>query len=72
VVLSGSLWWGPGGGRLRSPINRVVVPVARSGGLWVAAVVVLLATGAALAVVAMERDVAWWPDHDQPLRDVNL
>ena len=36
LVLAGSLWWGPGGSRLRSPLNRVVVPVARSGRLWVA------------------------------------
>ena len=36
LVLAASLWWGPGGSRLRSPLNRVVIPVARSGGLWVA------------------------------------
>src|SRR4029079_10110495 len=25
VVLAGSLWWGPGGSRLRGPVNRIVV-----------------------------------------------
>ena len=72
VVLAGALWWGPGGSRLRSPVNRVVVPVSRSVGLWAAAVVLLLVTAAALAVVGVQRDVSWWPGSDQPFRDVTL
>jgi serine/threonine protein kinase len=72
LVLAGSLWWGPGGSRLRSPLNRVVVPVSRSGGLWVAAVVLLLGLTAALGLVAADAGVRWWPDEGQPFRDVSL
>ena len=28
VVLAGSLWWGPGGSRLRGPVGRIVRPLA--------------------------------------------
>lgn len=72
LMLAGSLWWGPGGSRLRSPLNRVVVPLARSGGLWVAAVVLLLAAAAALGLLAAGNGVAWWPDSGQPFRDLSL
>ena len=72
VVLAGSLWWGPGGSRLRSPVNRVVVPVARSGGLWVAGLLLLLVAATGLALVAADRNVLWWPDTDQPFRNVSL
>ncbi len=72
VVLAGSLWWGPGGSRLRSPINRVVVPVARSLGPWVAGVVLLVVAAAGLALVAADRSVSWWPDTDQPFRNISL
>ncbi len=72
VVLAGSLWWGPGGSRLRSPVNRVVVPVARSGGLWVAGLVLLLVAATGLGLVAADRNVMWWPDTDQPFRNVSL
>jgi hypothetical protein len=72
LVLAASLWWGPGGSRLRSPLNRVVVPVSRSAGLWVAAVVLLLGLAAALGLVAADAGVRWWPDEGQPFRDVSL
>jgi hypothetical protein len=72
LVLAGSLWWGPGGSRLRSPLNRVVVPIARSGGLWIAGLVVLLAVAAALGFLASDAGVAWWPDTNQPFRNFSL
>ncbi len=72
LVLAASLWWGPGGSRLRSPLNRVVVPVCRSAGPWVAAVVLLLGLAAALGLVAADAGVRWWPDEGQPFRDVSL
>ena len=72
LVLAGSLWWGPGGSRLRSPINRVVVPVSRSGGLWVAGVVLLIGLALALGLIAADAGVRWWPDTGQPFRDVSL
>ena len=72
LVLAGSLWWGPGGSRLRSPVNRVVVPVARSGGLWVAGVALVLAVAAALGLLAADAGVSWWPDTDQPFRNFSL
>ena len=72
LVLAASLWWGPGGSRLRSPLNRLVVPVSRSMGLWVAAVVLRLGLAAALGLVAADAGVRWWPDEGQPFRDVSL
>jgi hypothetical protein len=72
LVLAGSLWWGPGGSRLRSPLNRVVVPVARSGGLWVAGVVLLLAVATALGLLAVDAGASWWPDKGWPFRNVTL
>jgi hypothetical protein len=72
VVLAASLWWGPGGSRLRSPVNRVVVPLSRSAGTWVAGLTLLLLATMALGVVALDRSVTWWPDTDQPFRDVSL
>ena len=72
LVLAGSLWWGPGGSRLRSPLNRVVVPVARSGPLWVIGVVLLVLLAAGLGLIAADAGVRWWPDTGQPFRDVSL
>jgi len=72
LVLAGSLWWGPGGSRLRSPLNRVVVPVARSGGLWIAGLVLLLAVAGALGFLASDAGIAWWPDTNQPFRNFSL
>ena len=71
-MLAGSLWWGPGGSRLRSPLNRVWSRSPARGGLWVAAVVLLLGLAAALGLVAADAGVRWWPDEGQPFRDVSL
>jgi hypothetical protein len=72
LVLAGALWWGPGGSRLRSPLNRVVVPLARTGGVWTASVALVLVAAAGIGLIAADRQAAWWPDEDQPFRDVSL
>ena len=43
VVLALSLWWGPGGSRVRGPLARVVHPVSRSLGSWAVAMAVVAA-----------------------------
>ena len=66
VVLALSLWWGPGGRRVRSPLGRVVTPASRTVGWWLIAVtVLLLAAGGAGGWVAAN-DVSWTPGTGVP------
>lgn len=52
LVLVGSLWWGPGAVRLRSPVNRAVRPLARGLRGWAIALAVVVAAGALLGALA--------------------
>ena len=61
VVLAGSLWWGPGGGRVRSPVSRVLHPAARRTGVWVVVLALLLLAALLLGAVADARGPAWTP-----------
>ncbi len=66
LVLAGSLWWGPGGSRVRGPVGRAVVPLSRTIGWWLIAMTVVLglAVGAGLWVEA--QGVSWTPFGEQP------
>ncbi len=66
VVFALSLWWGPGGSRVRSPLRRLVVPASRSAASWMVTVVVLLALAAALGGWVLANGVAWTPAADVP------
>jgi hypothetical protein len=66
VVLAGSLWWGPGGSRLRGPVNRIVVPLAADPRRWAVAFVVVLAVAAALGFRADVTGASWDPAGGQP------
>ncbi|MEN8672169.1 serine/threonine-protein kinase [Nocardioides sp.] len=66
VILALSLWWGPGGRRVRSPLGRVVAPASRTVGWWLIAVAVLLGAVGAGAVWIAANDVAWVPASDVP------
>jgi hypothetical protein len=66
-----SLWLGPGGSRVRSPLRRVVNPLAADAGSWVAAVVVLVAAGAFLSYVA-QSGPTWTPADGAPLSSLHL
>jgi serine/threonine protein kinase len=65
AVLVGSLWWGPGGSRVRSPLWRCVRPVSATLGAWAFGVGVLaLLIGAAAYVAATGTD--WTPLDSRP------
>jgi hypothetical protein len=66
VVLAGSLWWGPGGSRLRGPVNRIVVPLAADPRRWAVALVVVLAVAAGLGFRADVTGASWDPADGQP------
>jgi len=52
VVLVGGLWWGPGGDRLRSPVDRVARSLSRGMRGWLVAVCVVAAVGGLLGGLA--------------------
>ncbi|MCD4535932.1 serine/threonine protein kinase [Nocardioides sp. cx-169] len=66
LVLAISLWWGPGGSRVRRPVSRVVHPLARSQGAWSVAMVALLVLAAGLGLRAASAGTAWSPAQGQP------
>ncbi len=66
VVLALSLWWGPGGSRLRGPLSRVVDPVGRTRGSWLVATVVLLALAFAGGLWVEANGVSWTPAGGHP------
>ncbi len=55
VVLGLSLWWGPGGSRVRSPLARLVDPASRTAGTWLVTLAVLLGIGLGLGVWVIEQ-----------------
>lgn len=66
------LWWGPGSERLRSPLHRVVDPLARRGVPWLLATLLLAAGGTGLAAAASAQGTDWAPWDRAPLSDVRL
>lgn len=67
VLLAASTWWGPGGGRVRSPLGRVVVPLSRSTAPWLVAVAVLLAGSLGAGLWVEAEGVSWLPGTEQPI-----
>lgn len=63
TVLAVSLWSGPGGSRVRSPLARVVHPLAARPGRWAVALVLVLGLAALLGLLAAG-GVAWGPTGD--------
>jgi predicted Ser/Thr protein kinase len=62
-----TLWWGPGGRRIRRPTRRVLWSAGRSETGGVAAVGLLLGAVVALLVAIGSAGVQWWPDTGPPL-----
>ncbi|MCY7395918.1 MAG: serine/threonine protein kinase [Nocardioides sp.] len=61
-----AVWTGPGGSRVRAPLNRVVRPLARPWRSWLVAVVVLVALALGGALVAVQQGTTWMPGDDRP------
>jgi hypothetical protein len=62
-----TLWWGPGGRRIRRPTRGGLWSAGRSETGGVAAVGLLLGAVVALLVAIGSAGVQWWPDTGPPL-----
>jgi len=67
AVLLGSLWLGPGGSRLRSPVRRVVWPLAGHPAVWLLATAGIALAAGAGTMAALNAGVDWAPAHAGPL-----
>jgi hypothetical protein len=72
LVLAGSLLLGPGSSRVRSPLARVVDPVAASGRRWLVAVLLVLAAATATGYAVGSNGTDWTPSDRAPWRGVSL
>lgn len=70
VVFVVSLWWGPGGFRVRSPLSRIVNPLSRTTGWWLLGVGVLLAIAMVGWAVVTSQGVSWTPGNQAPFLTV--
>ena len=61
-----ALWSGPSASRFRSPLSRIVYPVARSWTRWAALCGGLLAVAAVLGLVVASQGVNWLPASAPP------
>jgi len=66
LVFAVSLWWGPGGSRVRSPLARVVRPLSASPATWLVALATVLAAAAVLGFLVLDGGVDWTPDDSAP------
>ena len=66
------LWWGPGSGRVRSPVHRAVDPLARRGVPWLLVTLLVAALGSGLAAAATSSGSNWAPYDEAPFADVRL
>jgi hypothetical protein len=67
-----STWWGPGSERVRSPVHRVVDPLARRGVPWLLVTLLVAAGGSALGAAVSAQGTSWTPYDSAPLSDVRL
>jgi hypothetical protein len=67
TVFAGAVWTGPGGSRVRSPLSRLVNPVAPRWKPWLAVTFVLLVLATGLGGLADARGTSWSPGEDRPL-----
>ena len=72
VSFAVGLWWGPGSERFRSPIHRVVDPVARRGVPWLLTTLLVAAAASGLGAAVSAQGTAWTPNDGAPFSDVHL
>ena len=65
-------WWGPGSERLRSPVHRLVDPLARRGVPWLLVTLLVAAGASGLGAAASAQGTSWAPDDAPPFADVRL
>ena len=61
TVFAAAVWTGPGGSRVRSPLSRVVNPIAHRWKPWLAVTFVLLVLATGLGGLAESRGTSWSP-----------
>jgi serine/threonine protein kinase len=61
-----ALWWGPGGDRLRGPLNHLVEPAAGRVGWWAGFLVALLVVAAGTGAWVEASGTDWAPAVDRP------
>ncbi len=66
TALGVALWSGPGASRFRSPLSRVLYPLARRGVPWLVLCCGLVAVAAVLAALVASRGVSWLPAGSGP------
>lgn len=66
ATLGIALWSGPGASRFRSPLSRIVYPLARSWGRGLALCGVMLLVAAVLGLVVAAEGVHWVPASSPP------
>ncbi len=67
LALAGALWLGPGGSRVRGPVERVLRPIAARPVLWLVVALIAAAVAAGAGALATERGVDWAPAQQGPL-----
>jgi hypothetical protein len=67
-----SAWWGPGAERVRSPVRRLVDPLARRGVPWLLVTLLVAAAGSGLGAAASAQGTSWTPYDGAPFSDVRL
>ena len=72
LVFAASLWLGPGGHRVRSPLARVVRPASARGRSWLVALLPVVVIALVLGYHADVHGVDWTPGDRAPWRSVPL
>src|SRR4029079_10383396 len=67
TVFAGAVWSGPGGSQVRSPLSRVVNPIAHRWKPWLAVTFVLLVLATGLGGLARARGPSGPPRGHPPL-----
>jgi predicted Ser/Thr protein kinase len=72
AAFSIGLWWGPGSERLRSPVHRVVDPLARRGVPWLLVTLLVAAGASGLGAAVVAQGTVWTPYDSAPFSGVRL
>jgi serine/threonine protein kinase len=62
-----AVWTGPGGGRVRSPLSRVVNPLSATWKPWGVALVLTIVAALGVGLLAEQRGTQWTPGRDRPM-----